>query len=170
MTGTTFKNIGKFILLVSAQVLIFSQIHLFGYATAYIYLIFLLKLPRHTTTNTMMLWGFAAGVIVDMFGNTPGVNAAAATAMCFARNPILSMFTHKGLPEDFIPNAKNLKWGSYLIYSLLGILLFYCVLFVFELFAVRNIVPLLIAIGSSTLLTMLFVIVAEGFSHKRGAA
>lgn len=170
MTSNTFKNIRNFILLALAQVLVFSQIHLFGYATAYIYLIFLIKLPRHTSINSMLLWGFTFGIVVDMFGNTPGINAAAATAMCFARKPILAMFTHKGLPDDFIPNANNLKWGSYLIYSGLCILLFYCILFILELFTIGNIIPLLICIGSSTLFTMLFVIVTEGFSHNKAKA
>lgn len=170
MTSNTFKNIRDFILLAIAQVLVFSQIHLFGYATAYIYLIFLIKLPRHTSATSMLLWGFTFGIVVDMFSNTPGMNAAAATAMCFARKPILAMFTHKGLPDDFRPNAKNLKWGSYLIYSVLCMLVFYSVLFILEIFTIGNIIPLLIGIGSSTLLTMLFVIVAEGFSRKKTTA
>lgn len=170
MTSNTFKNIRNFILLAIIQVLVFSQIHLYGYATAYIYLIFLIKLPRHTSVSSMLLWGFFFGVVVDMFSNTPGMNAAAATAMCFARRPILAMFTHKGLPEDFKPNARNLKWGSYLIYSTLCLLIFYSVLFTIELFTIGNIIPLLISIGSSTLLTMLFVIVAEGFHYKKATA
>lgn len=167
MDSSTFRHIRNFFFIVLAQVLVFSQIHLWGYATAYVYLIFLIKLPRHTPVNTMLMWGFLSGIIVDMFGNTPGINAAAATAMCFARKPILAMFTHKGLPDDFIPNAKSLKLGSYLIYSGLCATLFYCILFAIEAFTVNNIVPLLISIGSSTLLTMIFVIVAEGFSRKK---
>ena len=51
MTSSTLINIRNFILLTFVQVLIFSHIHLFGYATAYIYLIFLLKLPRHTSRH-----------------------------------------------------------------------------------------------------------------------
>ena len=81
MTRNTLINIRNFTLVVLAQVLVFSRIHLFGYATACIYLIFILKLPRHTSTNALLLWGFAAGIVVDMFCNTPGINAAAATAM-----------------------------------------------------------------------------------------
>jgi len=41
MTSSTLTNIRNFVLLAIVQVLIFSHIHLFGYATAYIYLIFL---------------------------------------------------------------------------------------------------------------------------------
>ena len=58
MTQGTLINIRNFVLIALAQVLIFSRIHLFGYVTAYIYLIFILKLPRHTSVNALMLWGF----------------------------------------------------------------------------------------------------------------
>ena len=167
MTRNTLINIGKFILLTLAQVLIFSRIHLFGYATACVYLIFILKLPRHTSVNALLLWSFLFGIAVDMFGNTPGMNAAAATAMGFARNTFLAAFTHKGLPDDFIPGAKSIKWGSYLVYSLMCIVLFYCVLFFAELFTIDHIASLLISTASSTLLTMLFVIVTECFSFRK---
>lgn len=167
MTSSTLINIRNFILLTFVQVLIFSHIHLFGYATAYIYLIFLLKMPRHTSRNALLMWGFLFGLAVDMFSNTPGINAAAATAMGFARNAFLATFTHKGMPEDFVPGAKSLKWGSYLIYSLMCIVLFYTILFILELFTISNIVPLLISIASSTLLTMLFVVVTECFSFRK---
>ncbi len=167
MTRNTLIDIRNFVLVLLAQVLVFSRIHLYGYATAYIYLIFILKLPRHTTANTLILWGFAAGIIVDIFANTPGMNAAAATAMAFARNMFLATFTHKGMPDDFIPGAKSIKWGGYLVYSLMCILLFYTLLFLLELFTAGHILPLLISIAGSTLLTMLFVIVAECFSFRK---
>ena len=167
MTRETLINIRNFALIALAQALIFSRIHLFGYVTAYIYLIFILKLPRHTSVNALMLWGFLFGITVDIFCNTPGMNAAAATAMAFTRNMFLSTFTHKGLPDDFIPGANSIKWGSYLVYSLMCILLFYTVLFMLELFTVSHIPPLLISISGSTLLTMSFVIVIECFSFRK---
>ena len=167
MTSSTLTNIRNFVLLTLAQVFIFSHIHLFGYATAYIYLIFIIKLPRHTSTNALMIWAFLSGLTVDIFSNTPGINCAAATTMAFARNTLLVTFTHKGIPEDFIPDATSIKWGGYLVYSFLCIVLFYIILFLLELFTISNIVPLLISIASSTLLTMLFVVVTECFSFRK---
>lgn len=167
MTRSTLIHIRNFVLVILAQVLVFKHIHLFGYATACIYLIFILKLPRHTSKNALLIWGFLAGVIVDMFTNTPGINAAAATAMGVVRNTFMATFTHKGLPEDFIPGVKSLKWGGYIVYSLMCILLFYSILFLLELFTMGHIISLIISIASSTLLTMLFVVVTECFSFKR---
>ena len=111
MTRELFIKTRNFILVALAQVLIFSQIHLFGYATACIFTIFLLKMPRHTTRNEIMVWAFLFGIITDMFCNTPGIHAAAATAMGFSRNYILAAFTHKGMPDNFVPGAKSKVWS-----------------------------------------------------------
>lgn len=165
MTRNTFIHIRNFIILALIQVLIFSQIHLFGYATACVYLIFLLKLPRHTSRNELLIWGFIFGLTVDIFCNTPGINAAAATIMCFVRNIILSQFTSKSIPDDFTPGAKVLKWGGYLTYATLCIAIFYSVLFLIELFTISQPITLLTGIVTSTLLTLLFVIVTECFSR-----
>ena len=165
MTGNIFIRIRNFVILALVQVLVFSQIHLFGYATACVYLIFLLKLPRHTNRNELLIWGFLFGIVVDIFSNTPGVNAAAATAMCFVRNALLSQFIPKSVPDDFVPGAKTLKWVSYLLYAASCMVIFYSVLFLIELFTLNQPFVLLAGVFASTLLTMLFVIVAELFSR-----
>lgn len=167
MTRKLFIRTRNFVLMLMAQVLVFSQIHLFGYATAVIFTIFLLKLPRHTSKNELMIWGFLFGIITDMFCNTPGMHSAAATAMAFFRNPILSALTHKGLPDDFVPGVKSMKWGGYLLYATISISVFFVLLFALELFTIRYMTTLFISTACSTLLTMLFVVVAEFFTPKK---
>ena len=167
MTRNTLINIRNFTLVVLAQVLVFSRIHLFGYATACIFIIFIIKLPRHTTRNEILIWSFLFGLGVDMFCNTPGLNAAATTLLGFVRNPLLSAFTQKGMPDDFIPGVKSLTWSRYAVYSLLCTTIFFTALFILELFTVANTLMLLTSIAASTTLTMLFTIVIEFFSGKR---
>ena len=167
MTSKTIARTGYFVLLALAQVTIFSQIHLFGYATACIFLIFLLKLPRHTTRNETMIWAFLFGIVTDIFCNTPGIHSAAATAMAFTRRYILAAFTHKGLPDDIIPGVKSLKWGGYMVYAILCISIFYALLFLLELFTVRHLATLLISTIASVALTMIFVVVTEFFSPNK---
>lgn len=167
MTSNTLTHIRNFALLVAVQVLIFNRIHLFGYATAYVLLIFFIKMPRHTKTTELLIWGFLGGLIVDMFCNTPGINAAAMTAMGFARNPILRTFTHKGMPEDFVPGVKTIKWGGYLTFAALCMAMFYTILFFLELFTISYPGTLIASILSSTLLTMLFVAVIELFTRRQ---
>ena len=167
MTSRTIIRARNFVLLALAQVIIFSQIHLFGYATACIFLIFLLKLPRHTTRNETMIWAFLFGIVTDIFCNTPGIHSAAATAMAFTRRYILAAFTHKGLPDDIVPGARTLKWGGYIVYATLCTSIFFALLFLLELFTVRHLDTLLISTTASIVLTMVFVVVAEFFSPNK---
>ena len=92
MSKNTLIRLRNFVLLTLVQVLIFSRIHLFGYATAYIYIIFIIKLPRHTTRNELLIWSFLFGLGVDIFCNTPGLNAAATTLLGLVRNPLSTFF------------------------------------------------------------------------------
>ena len=48
-----------FIILAALQTQLFGHIHLFGYATVYIYLLFILKMPRFATRNEQMMWAFS---------------------------------------------------------------------------------------------------------------
>lgn len=167
MTSKTIARAGYFVLLSLVQVIIFSQIHLFGYATACIFLIFLLKLPRHTTCNETMIWAFLFGIVTDIFCNTPGIHSAAATAMAFSRKYILATFTHKGLPDDIVPGVRTLKWGGYIVYATICISIFFAVMFLLELFTVRHLSTLLISTAASVALTMVFTVVAEFFSPNK---
>lgn len=166
MTRTYLIRIRNIILLILVQSLIFNRIHLFGYATAAVYLIFLLKLPRYTSRNELLLWAFIMGITIDLFGNTPGINAAAATLLAFVRNPILESFIQKSNPEDLTPGIRSMRFGGYMSYATICITIFYTALYILELFTIRYPMTLLIGVASSTLLTILFILVTEKFSSK----
>lgn len=166
MTGAFLTRLRNFVLTALAQVLIFSRIHLFGYATAYIYIIFILKLPRHASRNEIMLWAFAMGLLVDIFGSTPGIHSAAATLLAFLRPYILESFLQKGTPDDFTPSAAAIGWSKYLVYSSVSLLILCTTILLIELFTVNHPLILLVGVGSSTLLSMLFIVATEFFNRK----
>lgn len=166
MTATYLIRVRDFVLLTLVQVLIFSHIHLFGYATACVALIFLLKLPRHTSRNELLLWGFLMGLTIDIFGNTPGIFAAATTILAFVRNVTLEHFIPKGFADDMTPGVRSIKGVRYISYTSICVLIFYTTLYLLELFTINYPLPLLIGASSSTLLTMLFIIIAEFFTRK----
>ncbi len=71
--------------LVVMQVLILNKIHVLGFITPFLYIYFLLKLPTGTSRNLLLLLGFTLGIVIDMFSNTPGMNAAACVFLAFVR-------------------------------------------------------------------------------------
>lgn len=167
MKSSTLTRIRNFVILALIQVLIFSHIHLFGYATAYIYLIFLLKLPRLALRSELLVWAFCFGLVVDMFSDTPGINTCAATAMAFIRNYILVAFTQKGNTDDFTPSVQTIGWSGYTAYVSICLSVFYMILYFLELFTINYPVTLLIGVVGSTLLTLFLTMVAECFASKK---
>ena len=76
-------KIGWFIGLVLLQVLILNNVHIAGYATPFLYIYLILKFESETPRNALMLWAFFLGLTVDIFSDTPGMNAAATVALAF---------------------------------------------------------------------------------------
>lgn len=74
-----FKRLGWFWLLVFIQVLVLNHVHLMGYAMPFLYVYLILVLNINVSRNILLLWGFFLGLAVDIFSNTPGMNAAATT-------------------------------------------------------------------------------------------
>ena len=78
-------RMGWFVGLVLLQVLILNNVHIAGYATPFLYVYFILKFASGTSRNELMLWAFFLGLAIDIFSNTPGMNAAATVFLAFVR-------------------------------------------------------------------------------------
>ena len=83
MIITYIHRIGWFIGLVLLQVLILNNVHIAGYATPFLYIYFILKFNSGTSRNELMLWAFFFGLTIDVFSDTPGMNAAATVFLLY---------------------------------------------------------------------------------------
>lgn len=153
--------------LVLLQVLILNQMHINGYATPFLYIYFILKFHSRASKNELMLWAFFLGLIVDMFSNTPGMNAAVATCVAFSRNFFLRMVTLRDMDEDFEPNTRTLGMSAFLRYSLLVCGMFCTLLLLIDTFSFFNWPVLLLKIVSSLATTMICVICADAVGRKK---
>ena len=80
-TISFFKRLLSLVLLVLLQVLMLNRINLFGYVTPILYIMMILKLDSGMSRGSILLWGFFIGLSVDIFSNTLGMHAAAATLL-----------------------------------------------------------------------------------------
>ena len=155
-----------FIGLVLVQVLILNQMHINGYATPYVFIYFILKFHSRVSQNELMLWAFFLGLTVDVFCNTPGMNAASATCLAFFRNTFLKMITLRSVDEDFEPGIKALGISAFLRYILLSCIL-YCTLFLMiDNFSFFNLPVLLFKIITSMVTTFICIFSVEAFGRK----
>lgn len=157
-----------FLGLVLLQVLVLNQMHIGGYATPFFYIYFILKFNSRVGRNELILWAFTLGLTVDVFGNTPGMNAAVATCLAFFRNSMMQLVTLRDLDEGFRPGIKSLGFSSFFRYSLLSSALFCSLLLLIDTFSFFDLTVLVIKIITSTLSTMLCIFCAESLGRKKG--
>ena len=150
-----------FIGLLLVQILLFNKIYLFGLATPFIYVYFILVLDKEVDRNALMLQAFALGLMVDVFCNTPGVNAGASVLLAFTRARLLRMFMPREEYENFEPGIRTMGVWPFLRYAFVAVLLHHLALFMLEAFSLAHIGHLLLRVLCSTLLTVMLVMSIE---------
>ena len=151
-----------FIGLILLQVLILNHIHILGIATPFLYIYFIIKQPSGTSRNALMLMGFLIGIIIDIFSNTPGMNAAASVALAFIRPTYLRLFTPRDLLDSITPSLKSMGLGSYFKYIVACVFTQLFILLTIEFFSFTTIWMLLFRIVACSILTIACIMAVEG--------
>ena len=162
-----FHRIKWFVGLVLLQVLVLNRMHINGYAIPFFYIYFILKFDSRVGRNTLMMWSFALGLMIDVFGNTPGMNAAVATFVAFSRPSLIRLVTLRDVDEGFRPGIESMGFAPFFRYTLLICSLFCSLLILIDTFSFFNLSVLLIKIVTSIFITVLCVICAELIGGKR---
>lgn len=159
-------KIGWLVGLVLLQVLILNNVHIAGCAGLYLYVYLILKFESDTPRNALMLWGFFLGLAVDVFSDTPGMNAAATVLLAFARPLFLRLFMPRDTAEILVPSLRTMGMVPLLKYLTLCVLLHHTLLLTVEFFSFAHLGSLLLRIVTSTLLTTACMVAVEGIRKK----
>lgn len=158
-------KIGWFIGLVLLQVLILNNVHIAGYATPFLYIYLILKFESDTPRNALMLWAFFLGLAVDVFSDTPGMNAAATVLLAFLRPTFLRLFVPRDTLDTLVP-IRTMGILPFLKYLVVSVLIHHGLLLTLEFFSFAHIGTLLLRIAASTLLTVTCIMAVEGIRKK----
>ena len=153
--------------LVLLQVFFFNHIHLFGYATPFIYLYIVVKLSSDISRHALMLWAFLLGLLIDVFSDTPGMNAAAAVFLAFLRPTLLRLFVPRDTNETFTPSIHTMGLSSFVKYLSMCVLFHHLLLFTIAFFSLASPLELLLRIVSSALLTVCCLLAVEGLQQQK---
>lgn len=163
------KNILRFCIIVSLQVLILNKITLrwwsepsgFPVFIPYIYPLFILLLPFEIPVWTLLIIGFVLGATVDSFGNTAGMHACATVLIAYLRTNVLSALLPRNLSEysGLQPSTRNMGWMPFLVYSGFLTILHHLLFFSVELWNLSNVGQLLLKTAASAATSMLFIVV-----------
>lgn len=166
MNNTALSYSVQFIVLVLAQVLIFSHINFLGYINPYLYVVFILLFPVNTNRLVFLVLSFALGLTVDVFSDSGGVHAAAAVSIAYIR-PLVLKFCFGSVYEHHIIKFKNVDFGAKLIYFVILVLIHHFILFALEIFNFRDIILILRKTLFSSIFTIILCLIATIlFSRK----
>lgn len=170
MNSNFFLRLLRLITLVCVQVVICNNIHLLGCITPMVISYMLVCMNRDTSHTALLMWGFAIGLLHDMFANTAGIAAAACTLTAMLQPGILNMFLPRDAANDFVPTYRSLGFSSYITYTLLISLIINTVYIVLSTFTLYNWQMTLCAIGGSTVLTTAIIAFVDATWHTRRSA
>lgn len=170
------KYLGLYALLLALQLLVINNIninHSVGlYIQPQLMVMFLLLLPPKMSHVWMILVSFAAGLVMDMFFNTMGINAAVCTLVGFVRYYPTSDIENEiaGREEDnriwTSKKGRPWKWTYFLSF----IALYHFVFCLIETLGKNLFLVGIPTVIVSSLITFLFTITLEDLIYKPSKA
>lgn len=154
MNSSSLNNIARFFLLLAAQLLIFNNIHLFGFLNPLVYVLYIILFPVNDSKMSLLISSFILGITMDCFCNSAGVHAFSSIILAYYR-PLLFKFCF-GLSYEYqtVRINDNLTPERF-FFILLAILLHHSLLFIAEIFNIF----LIFEIFYKTILTSLFTVI-----------
>lgn len=167
MNLNIIRNIVFFIILLLVQTLVLNHIHLFGCAMPLLSVYFLLPMQRGQARWATLLWGFALGVSVDTFSNTPGVGAASMTLAALLQPYLLELFVPRDSADDLRPSFHTLGVSKYVSYSVTIVFIYCLAFFSLETFNLYNWAQWLLCVIGSSVLTSILILVIENVRNRK---
>ena len=152
-----FQMIG----LVLLQVLILNRICLFGYVTPLFYIWMIIRFDSSMKRYSVLLWAFFLGLFIDLFSGTPGLNAASATLLAMLQPVLVKLFVPLDRHDVVVPCSAVMGGRPFAGYLLIMTVLHHTVYFILRSIPLGDWSVLVLKVVFSTLLTFIFMIVAE---------
>ena len=153
------------------QILFLKNLALFGHAFGFLYLLGLLILPSTLRTIPLMLLAFVLGFILDVFFETIGMHAAAATLFAFLKPFWLKTASPTGgFDEAEEPSLPQIGLGRYVSYAFPLLFVYSLAFFTADQWGIGGVFGVLSRSFFSALFTLLLTILVQllFFRRKRG--
>lgn len=158
MNSTILVNIARFILLLAAQILVFNNVNFLGYINPYPYVLFIILYPVNGNKYGLLAASFFLGIIMDMFCNSGGVNAAACVALAYYR-PYIFKFSF-GLSYEYqTVRINDVLTPERFSFILIAVVIHHFTLFLLEVFHLTFFLEILLKTVLSTIFTILICII-----------
>ena len=143
----------QFLVLLLAQILVFNNINLLGYINPYPYILFILLFPFMANRSLLLVAAFITGIVMDIFGDSGGVHAAACLTLAYFR-PVALRFAFGVSYEYNAIRLSNTTLYERFVYITILVFIHHTVLFCLEVFNISGILYIL----QKTLFTSIFTV------------
>ena len=168
MSKTVLTLIILFLVLIPAQAVIFNNLILFNVALPLVFIYLIISLPVTLSTNWSLTIGFVTGLAVDIFSDTPGMNALACTNLAFLRKPVYHLYmSYDDDLSGLRPSISTMGSAAYFKYLLTMVFVYCLMLFAIEAFQFFNIRLLLMRTVFITIFTFIIIYAIDSLSFKR---
>ncbi|MBN3584094.1 rod shape-determining protein MreD [Algoriphagus aestuarii] len=167
-----FRSLISFIVLILIlglfQILFLKNLALFGIAFCFIYLVGILSIPLQIRSVPLLLISFGVGLVIDIFYDTLGLNAAAVTFLAFLRPFWLKILRpNGGYDESTLPTLQEMGIGWFISYALPLIFAFCLVFFIADQWGTGSFIGVVNKSLFSSIFTLLLAIIVQLLFFKR---
>ncbi len=156
------------LILILAQVLVFNHVFLFGFAIPLVFLYTLVKLPVTMSKEWQFTVAFVLGLIIDIFSDTPGLNALASTVTVALRRPIIRLYVVRDDElSDPYPGMRSFGGFTFFKYTLTFCFLYCAIVFIIEDLSFAHPERMILRIVSSTILTSLLILGIDSLNVQK---
>lgn len=160
------KQLGRYIVVMLLQVLLFNQLQLWGVCHPYIYVLCLLMMPITLPHSMDMIIGAALGIVMDIFCNSLGVHTAACILLMFIRPYLIGALVNDKDRLNEQLNIRTLGMEAMVKYVVILVLIHHFTVFMLAAWSWSHFWFVLIETAVSSLLTILIILGYNILSNK----
>ncbi len=168
---TIIRYIVSFIGIMLAQVFIFRNLDLYHTAFCFMYLNFILILPKDLSRIYLLLISFVTGLIIDVFEDTLGINAFVCVFIAYLRPSFIKMLNNQSgnMEETKDLTMGALGTGVFIVYAFLMIFTHNVLFYIIEAWSLNMLSRSLIKGVASTFYSLVVILIVQYlfYSTKR---
>lgn len=152
------KQIGRFIVVMVLQILLFNQLQLWGVCHPYVYVLCLLMMPITLPHSVDMVIGAVVGLLMDVCCNSLGIHTASCILVMFLRPYLIAAFVNEKerLTEQI--SIRTIGFEAFIKYAVLLAMIHHLAVFMLAAWSWSHIGFVLAETVVSSMMTLLLII------------
>ncbi|MCC5917365.1 MAG: hypothetical protein JJU02_08550 [Cryomorphaceae bacterium] len=155
-----------YILGLTFQILVLSQVQFLGYLTPYYYPALLLLLPPTTNQHLLLIMAFFTGLLMDIFEQTGAIHASALVMMVYLRPVFLRLVSTQSGRELGKLTVSTLGLKNFSIYIFIPIFMHHIVLYFLDSLSFYNLDIVFFRALQTSILSFFVITMIHGLIAK----